>query len=105
MVESVLKDMPNTESYAPYRTVWKNFLKNYDIHDESEVCFERLMKLMNGFNDIFPKYPKVTAPAEEKEIWRLFDMHGINDFLVKSRAIFSNANTNNIDFASNRDRC
>ncbi|XP_075163992.1 uncharacterized protein LOC142236643 [Haematobia irritans] len=105
LVEAVLKDMPTTESYAPYRATWENFLKSYTSTEDNEVCFERLMRLMNGFSDLFPKYPKASAPNEEKTIWRLFDQHGVSDFFANSRSVFASANENHIEFASNRDKC
>ncbi|XP_005190112.2 uncharacterized protein LOC101900693 [Musca domestica] len=76
LVESVLKQMPHTEAYSPYKEELDKYMTSYEEYKTKKgMCFQKSMNLLEKFIELTDKYEKEDAPAEAKKIDELFNSY------------------------------
>ncbi|XP_073838327.1 uncharacterized protein [Musca autumnalis] len=83
IILSVLEEMPSTFAYHKYKQDWKAVLRIYHEHIDNEKCIRKVNRIVKAYGNHMTSYMKDNAPAEEKELLKLFLKHGFNEFTNK----------------------
>ncbi|XP_059223473.1 uncharacterized protein LOC106081640 [Stomoxys calcitrans] len=107
LVTSVLKEVPKSDNYAPYRQELQEYLEGFNEYKEKKgLCFQKSSDLLEKFAGIVEKYEKEDAPEEAKKIDELFNSYNSEelekeiDEYVKKMDAMSDQNSNEIDEAT-----
>ncbi|XP_075163702.1 uncharacterized protein LOC142236331 [Haematobia irritans] len=102
MIQAVLNDMPTTTPYRKFKQDWEQVLHIYDEHKDGEKCVDKVNRIVQAFGNVIRNYLKRNTSAEEKEMLRLFNLHGFEAFTDKYGQLLQKARNPDYEVT---DRC